>query len=114
MNCPVCSVQLKLADRQGVEINYCPDCRGIWIDRGLDKIIDRSGAHTSESRSYEGDREQHKHERYHESEGRHRVRFRTDGRVGPYASTEWFFDGNGYLSGRYGAGVRWRCVETGS
>lgn len=42
MNCPVCSVELKMADRQGVEIDYCPQCRGVWLDRGeLDKIIER-------------------------------------------------------------------------
>jgi Zn-finger nucleic acid-binding protein len=34
---------LKIADRQGVEIDYCPQCRGVWLDRGeLDKIIDRA------------------------------------------------------------------------
>lgn len=45
MKCPVCSVELKIADRQGIEIDYCPQCRGIWLDRGeLDKIIERSGA----------------------------------------------------------------------
>ena len=44
MNCPVCSIELKMADRQGVEIDYCPQCRGVWLDRGeLDKIIERSG-----------------------------------------------------------------------
>jgi Zn-finger nucleic acid-binding protein len=43
MNCPVCTEELKMADRQGVEIDYCPKCRGIWLDRGeLDKIIERS------------------------------------------------------------------------
>jgi uncharacterized protein len=44
MKCPVCSsIDLKMADRQGVEIDYCPQCRGVWLDRGeLDKIIDRS------------------------------------------------------------------------
>ena len=44
MNCPVCnSVNLVMADRQGIEIDYCPQCRGVWLDRGeLDKIIDRS------------------------------------------------------------------------
>jgi len=43
MNCPVCSVELKMANRQGVEIDYCPQCRGVWLDRGeLDKIIERS------------------------------------------------------------------------
>jgi uncharacterized protein len=55
-----------MADRQGVEINYCPNCRGVWIDRGgLDKIIDRSGSHTSETRFSEGDREHHEHDHYH-------------------------------------------------
>ena len=43
MNCPTCKVELKIADRQGVEIDYCPQCRGVWLDRGeLDKIIERS------------------------------------------------------------------------
>ena len=44
MKCPVCeSVDLTMADRQGVEIDYCPKCRGVWLDRGeLDKIIERS------------------------------------------------------------------------
>lgn len=43
MNCPVCNETLLLANRQDVEIDYCPKCRGIWLDRGeLDKIIERS------------------------------------------------------------------------
>ena len=43
MNCPTCNIQLKMADRQGVEIDYCPQCRGVWLDRGeLDKIIERA------------------------------------------------------------------------
>ena len=43
MNCPVCNVGLLLSERQGIEIDYCPKCRGIWLDRGeLDKIIERS------------------------------------------------------------------------
>src|SRR5512133_1684004 len=43
MNCPTCKVELKMADRQGIEIDYCPKCRGVWLDRGeLDKIIERS------------------------------------------------------------------------
>lgn len=45
MPCPVCKVPLVMSDRQGVEIDYCPQCRGVWLDRGeLDKIIERSGA----------------------------------------------------------------------
>ena len=44
MQCPVCpSSTLVMSDRQGIEIDYCPQCRGVWLDRGeLDKIIDRS------------------------------------------------------------------------
>lgn len=43
MNCPNCKVSLVMSDRQGIEIDYCPQCRGIWLDRGeLDKIIERS------------------------------------------------------------------------
>lgn len=42
MNCPKCNVTLTMTDRSGVEIDYCPQCRGVWLDRGeLDKIIDR-------------------------------------------------------------------------
>ena len=43
MQCPVCNVELKIVDRQGVEIDYCPKCRGVWLDRGeLDKLIERA------------------------------------------------------------------------
>ena len=43
MNCPVCNIQLNMMERQGVEIDYCSKCRGVWLDRGeLDKIIERS------------------------------------------------------------------------
>ena len=44
MKCPVCKdVDLTMSERQGVEIDYCPRCRGVWLDRGeLDKIIERS------------------------------------------------------------------------
>lgn len=42
MNCPVCSTGLQMTERQGVEIDYCPKCRGVWLDRGeLDKILER-------------------------------------------------------------------------
>ncbi|AMO25048.1 zf-TFIIB domain-containing protein [Ramlibacter solisilvae] len=44
MQCPVCkTVNLTMAERSGIEIDYCPQCRGVWLDRGeLDKIIDRA------------------------------------------------------------------------
>jgi len=44
MRCPVDNETLVMADRNGVEIDYCPKCRGVWLDRGeLDKIIERVG-----------------------------------------------------------------------
>lgn len=43
--CPVCRVDLVMSERQGVEIDYCPQCRGVWLDRGeLDKVVERSAA----------------------------------------------------------------------
>jgi uncharacterized protein len=44
MKCPVCTTtDLVMTDRQSIEIDYCPQCRGVWLDRGeLDKIIERS------------------------------------------------------------------------
>ncbi len=45
MLCPVDNTELLLAERQGVEIDYCPQCRGVWLDRGeLDKILERSAS----------------------------------------------------------------------
>ena len=43
MQCPVDGATLTMSERSGIEIDYCPTCRGVWLDRGeLDKIIDRS------------------------------------------------------------------------
>ncbi|HMS53920.1 MAG TPA: zf-TFIIB domain-containing protein [Fimbriimonadaceae bacterium] len=51
MNCPNCVKPLLLAERQGVEVDYCPHCRGVWLDRGeLDKIIERSSLMSSDVR----------------------------------------------------------------
>ena len=48
MTCPSCRVALTMSERQGIEIDYCPQCRGVWLDRGeLDKIIERSGREAS-------------------------------------------------------------------
>ena len=46
MKCPHCTeTALVMSDRQGVEIDYCPQCRGVWLDRGeLDKLIERSAS----------------------------------------------------------------------
>ena len=45
MLCPYCKTDLTMSERSGIEIDYCPSCRGVWLDRGeLDKIIERSTA----------------------------------------------------------------------
>jgi uncharacterized protein len=45
MKCPVCDVALSISSREGVEIDFCPQCRGVWLDRGeLDKVIERAAA----------------------------------------------------------------------
>ena len=51
MKCPVCKdVELVMSERQGVEIDYCPSCRGVWLDRGeLDKIIEKASSFTSQN-----------------------------------------------------------------
>ena len=49
MQCPIDGTELVIADRSGVEIDYCPQCRGVWLDRGeLDKIIERNAPHQRE------------------------------------------------------------------
>lgn len=48
MQCPVDGERLVMSERQGVEIDYCPQCRGVWLDRGeLDKIIDRAAVESA-------------------------------------------------------------------
>ena len=43
MNCPVDGSELRITERQGIEIDYCPQCQGVWLDRGeLDKVLERS------------------------------------------------------------------------
>ncbi|MGB5155969.1 MAG: zf-TFIIB domain-containing protein [Desulfobacterales bacterium] len=60
MNCPVCNVKLLINNRQGIEIDYCPDCRGIWLDRGeLDKIIERSVSEIPQVQYRQSDYEHH-------------------------------------------------------
>lgn len=57
MNCPHCNnVTLVPNERQGVEIDYCPQCRGVWLDRGeLDKIVERANAYYGRGRDDDDD-----------------------------------------------------------
>ncbi len=80
MKCPVCvDASLLMTERQGVEIDYCPQCRGVWLDRGeLDKLIERSMAPAAAvavepaspwARGHEG---KHHDDRHHHDDDRHR------------------------------------------
>jgi Zn-finger nucleic acid-binding protein len=73
MKCPVCNIDMYLSERQGIEIDYCPQCRGIWLDRGeLDKIIDRNSAPLPPQPA--GFHEPYDHDEHHgqyETNGRH-------------------------------------------
>ncbi|MCJ7481820.1 MAG: zf-TFIIB domain-containing protein [Thermodesulfovibrionales bacterium] len=72
MKCPVCSVDLTMSERQGIEIDYCPQCRGVWLDRGeLDKIIERSQpmpAETSPERRENIEDSKHYENKHHKDE----------------------------------------------
>ncbi len=56
MKCPTCNVALLMAERHGVEINYCPDCRGVWLEKGLlDRIVEKySSSNNEESKNKKG------------------------------------------------------------
>ncbi len=57
MNCPIDATPLAMIDRSGVEIDCCPTCRGVWLDRGeLDRIIERAGAHEPLNVPHDADR----------------------------------------------------------
>ena len=69
MKCPVCKeVNLLMNTREGIEIDYCPQCRGIWLDRGeLDRLIERAEPPVPEptrDRAPERYREEYRDERY--------------------------------------------------
>ena len=69
MKCPQCDVVLVITDRQGIEIDYCPQCRGVWLDRGeLDKIIERTNEPSERKRSDHDDdhrsRDAHSSDKY--------------------------------------------------
>lgn len=75
MKCPICQdSNLVMSERQGIEVDYCPQCRGVWLDRGeLDKIIERSASdvapsnprvqESSYSRRYDDDRNDHRYKK---------------------------------------------------
>jgi Zn-finger nucleic acid-binding protein len=65
MLCPICiDTALALSERQGIEIDYCPKCRGIWLDRGeIDKLIERSLEQKQVSSEHQNDQQYYKTEK---------------------------------------------------
>lgn len=74
MLCPNCKTELKMSERQGVEVDYCPQCRGIWLDRGeLDKILERSTGEDNSGFGYDSNfRYDSDDKRYDRDYGRHK------------------------------------------
>ncbi|HEX2951348.1 MAG TPA: zf-TFIIB domain-containing protein [Armatimonadota bacterium] len=82
MICPVCGNTLRAIERSGIEIDICPGCKGIWLDRGeLDKIIQREAS--SMEQGYEAPpqraypREQEHHDRHYDHDHEHDQRYRS-------------------------------------
>ncbi|MEX1217585.1 MAG: zf-TFIIB domain-containing protein [Acidimicrobiales bacterium] len=92
MNCPVDGRELLITHRDGIELDYCPECRGIWFDRGeLDKVIERSNLQLEaasvprersgdrDDRSYDkDDRSYDKREKYEKPKKKKPTSFLTD------------------------------------
>ncbi len=63
MKCPSCNETLLMTEKRGVEIDYCPNCRGIWLDRGeLDKIMENTADHYAKKDNYEEDYKSYGHQ----------------------------------------------------
>lgn len=68
MLCPLCKKPLQTAERQGVEIDYCLQCRGVWLDRGeLDKIIERAAQHYAPNTFSDDNFPQHEPSKKHDT-----------------------------------------------
>jgi Zn-finger nucleic acid-binding protein len=89
VKCPIDGATLVMSDRQGIEIDYCPECRGVWLDRGeLDKIIDRSSGSFSESsdrprqESHNPQRDPDLRSKHYDSDGYHHKKRKKEGFLG--------------------------------
>lgn len=79
MKCPVDDTQLAITERQGVEIDYCPTCRGVWLDRGeLDKLIERAESYQAPRREERRDERYDERERHYDDDDDRDHRGRND------------------------------------
>ena len=95
MKCPVCDVALSISSREGVEIDFCPQCRGVWLDRGeLDKIIDRAATVLSAptAPTYSGPEDRRPDDRYERRYDDDRDDDRYDSRSGRKRKKRSFLD----------------------
>ena len=88
MKCPQCKDNaLVMSERQGIEIDYCPNCRGIWLDRGeLDKLIEKAASGQS------GLSQAPVQAPAHRNQGHERVVYRDDSRHHHYKQKSWLID----------------------
>jgi Zn-finger nucleic acid-binding protein len=90
MKCPIDDVELVMSERQGIEIDYCPKCRGVWLDRGeLDKIIERSAGQEAPRQTAEAPRQNYEAPRQNFDTSR-RSEPRYDDQRRPYKKPESF------------------------
>lgn len=72
MQCPNDGATLQMTERHGVEIDYCPTCRGVWLDRGeLDKIVDKASAVQAHGQPVAPPPQQHHHDPHYGHHGHH-------------------------------------------
>lgn len=89
MKCPVCKdVTLLMSEKKGVEIDYCPECRGIWLDRGeLEKIIEKEDAYNNAHfEKKENIRDERDYDKYYEEKAHDKK----------YNKDEYYSDKKGY------------------
>jgi Zn-finger nucleic acid-binding protein len=92
MKCPIDQAELVMTERQGIEVDYCPSCRGVWLDRGeLDKIIERGAPPAPQALADAPRREERYEERDRYDDRRRDERHRGDQYRGkPYKKRESF------------------------
>lgn len=81
MKCPNCNETLVMSERSGVEIDYCPSCRGVWLDRGeLDKIIERS-VEPTQNRHFQDTQHSYKAQRHNEDYRRNDEHYKRNAKI---------------------------------
>lgn len=76
MECPICKVTLLMSEKQGIEIDYCPKCRGVWLDRGeLEKLIEKSYSQSEQNAMPLNDHSYHNKKYDHDDHNSHGYKY---------------------------------------